>query len=155
MKIPLLGKLWQKLLKLNMYICQYICYHYIYIYILNIHTYENSVQNYLCKRLLMAVLYIIQKVKTTKKALQQGTDLNNILGTSLVVWWIRIHLPVQGLRVQFCPGKVHVPQSNKARAPQLVEPAHSRATGHSYGARVLQLPKPACLEPVPHKGSHQ
>ena len=70
MKIPLLGKLWQKLLKLNMYICQYICYHYIYIYILNIHTYENSVQNYLCKRLLMAVLYIIQKVKTTKKALQ-------------------------------------------------------------------------------------
>ena len=71
-----------------------------------------------------------------------------ILGTSLVVQWLRIHLPMQGTRV---------------RAPVREDPTCRGATkpvrhnywvcalepvSHNYGAHEPQLLKPAHLEPV-------
>ena len=65
------------------------------------------------------------------------------LGTSLVVQWLRIHLPMQGTRV---------------RALVREDPTCRGATGpvcHNYWARVPQLLKPAHLETVLHnKRSH-
>ena len=87
--------------------------------------------------------------------------IKNGSGTSLMAQWLRIRLPVQGTWVQSlvwenptCSGAnkpVHhnywacalVPASHNywAHAPQLLKPAHSRA-------HMLQLLKPACLEPM-------
>ena len=70
------------------------------------------------------------------------------LGTSLVAQWLRIRLPMQGTRVRAlvredptCRGATKpVRHSDWACA---LEP-----TSHNYWAHVLQLLKPACLEPV-------
>ena len=52
-------------------------------------------------------------------------------GTSLVVQWLRISLPVQGTRVRSLVGELrsHLPRGNYVRAPQLLslralEPTH-------------------------------
>ena len=70
------------------------------------------------------------------------------LGTSLVVQWLRIRLPMQGTRVQAlvqedptCRGATN-PVRHSFWACVL-EPV-----SHNYWAHVPQLPKPACLEPV-------
>ena len=77
-------------------------------------------------------------------------------GTSLVAQWLRIHLPMQGTRVQSlvredptCRGETKpVHQNYWAYA---LEPA-----SHNYWACVPQLLKPACLEPVlRNKRSHR
>ena len=64
-------------------------------------------------------------------------------GTSLVVQWLTIHLPVQGIWV---------------RALVQEDPTCQGATkpvSHNYWAHVPQLLKPTCLEPVLHnKRSH-
>ena len=77
------------------------------------------------------------------------------LGASLVAQWLGVRLPMRGTRV---------------RAPVWEDPTCRRATGpmrhnywtctiepasHNYWARMLQLLKPACLDPVLHnKRSH-
>ena len=67
------------------------------------------------------------------------------------------------------PGRSHMPQSNQARAPQLLSlcsRAHepqllspwattTEPTSHNYWARMPQLLKPVHLEPVLHKRSHR
>ena len=64
-------------------------------------------------------------------------------GTSLVVQWLRIHLPMQGTWVWSLVWE---------------DPTCRRATKpvrHNYRARVMQLLKPACLEPMlRNKRSH-
>ena len=81
---------------------------------------------------------------------------NSWWGTSLVVQWLRIHLPVQGTRVwslvqedpTCCEATKPVRHNYWACA---LEPAH-----HRYWAHVPQLLKPACLEPMLHnKRSHR
>ena len=77
-------------------------------------------------------------------------------GASLVAQWLRIRLPMQGTQVRSlvredtpCSGATK-PVSHNDWACAL-EPA-----SHSYWAQVLQLLKPACLEPVLHNGrSHR
>ena len=64
------------------------------------------------------------------------------LGTSLVVLWIRIHLPMQGTGVPSLIWK----DSTCLGATKLV--------GHNYRANVLQLLKPERLEPVLYKISY-
>ena len=70
------------------------------------------------------------------------------IGTSLVAQWIRIFLPMQGTRVQ---GLVREDPTCRGTAKPVhhnywacaLEPA-----SHSYWAHVLQLLKPARLEPM-------
>ena len=77
-------------------------------------------------------------------------------GTSLVVQWLRIRLPVQGTRVRALVRED--PTCRRATKPVCcnywacaLEPA-----SHNYWARVPQLLKPACLEPVLcNKRSHR
>ena len=58
-------------------------------------------------------------------------------GTFLVVQWLRIHLPTQGMQVQSLAGELrsHMPYGNKAHMLQLQKPTHSRV-------RALQPEKP-------------
>ena len=80
----------------------------------------------------------------------------NILGTSLVVQWLRICLPMQGTRVRSlvrqdptCHGATK-PMHHNCWAWAL-EPA-----SHSYWDRMPQPLKPMCLEPVlRNKRSHR
>ena len=81
--------------------------------------------------------------------------INTPLGASLVVQWLRIHLPMQGTLVRAlvredptCRGATK-PVSHNSWACAL-EPA-----SHNYWAHTPQLLKPARLEPVLHnKRSH-
>ena len=73
---------------------------------------------------------------------------NDFCGTSLVVQWLRIRLPMQGTRVRAlvredptCRGAAK-PVRHRYWACTL-EPA-----SHNYWARKPQLLKPTCLEPV-------
>ena len=75
---------------------------------------------------------------TSQFALQTFTlpSFKNKPGTSsLVVQWIRIHLPLQGTQVRSC--------------------GTSNPVCPNYWVPMLQLLKPACLEPVLHnRGNH-
>ena len=85
-----------------------------------------------------------------------GGFLKSSLGASLVAQWLRIHLPVQGTRVQALIQED--PTCRRATKPVChnywawaLEPA-----SHNYWAHVPQLLKPAHLEPVLHnKRSHR
>ena len=73
---------------------------------------------------------------------------NKLVGTSLVVQWLRTHLPLQGTRVWALIQED--PTCHRATKPMrhnylawALEPA-----SHNYWARVPQLLKPACLEPM-------
>ena len=76
-------------------------------------------------------------------------------GASLVAQWLRNHLPMLGTRVQAvvredptCRGATKPVRHNYWACA--LEP-----TSHNYWARMPQLLKPACLEPVLHsKRSH-
>ena len=78
-----------------------------------------------------------------------------LYGVSLVVQWLRIHLPMQGTRVQALARED--PTCHEATKPVrhnywacALEPMR-----HNYWAHVPQLLKPACLEPMLHnKVSH-
>ena len=82
---------------------------------------------------------------------------NTTIGTSLVAQWLRIRLPMQGTQVQSlvredttCHGTTK-PMRHNYWGPHTLDPTH-----HNYWARVLQLLKSACLEPVlRNKRSHQ
>ena len=52
--------------------------------------------------------------------------IRNTGGTSLVVQWLRIHLPIQGTRVRSLVQELrsHMPQCNWAPESQLLNPAH-------------------------------
>ena len=39
------------------------------------------------------------------------------LSTSLVVLWLRIHLPMQGTRLQFLAGELRFPQAERQLSP--------------------------------------
>ena len=77
-------------------------------------------------------------------------------GTSLVAWWLRIRLPMQGTRVRALVRED--PTCRRANKPMrhnywacALEPV-----SHNYWARVPQLLKPTCLEPMLHnKRSHR
>ena len=47
----------------------------------------------------------------------ETVTLKKELGTSLVVQWIRLHLPMQGVRVQSLVGELrsHVPRGQKTK----------------------------------------
>ena len=96
--------------------------------------------------------------------------------TSLVVQWLRIHLPVQGTWVRalvredstcwratkpvyhnyWACALEPVSHNYWAHVPQLLKPTCSRAWCCNYWAHMLQLLKPACLEPVlRNKRSHR
>ena len=92
--------------------------------------------------------YFYLKKHTTIYSIPCCFHLKNILGTSLVVQWLRIHLPMQRTQVwalvqedPTCHG-VAKPMCRNYWACAL-EPA-----SHSYWARVPQLLKPTHLEPV-------
>ena len=77
------------------------------------------------------------------------------MGTSLVVQWLRIHLPMQGTRVRALVWedptccRATKPMSHNYWACAL-EP-----TSHNYWARMPQLLKPTCVEPMlRNKRSH-
>ena len=79
---------------------------------------------------------------------------NSYSGTSLVAQWVRIHLPIQGVRVRALVWED--PTCHRATKPVghncwacALEP-----TSHNYWACMPQLLKPALLEPVLHKRSH-
>ena len=67
------------------------------------------------------------------------------LGTFLVVQWLRIHFPMQGMRVQSLVGELrsHMLQGNKAHAPQLekARTAQQEAEHYKRGASSVQLEK--------------
>ena len=81
---------------------------------------------------------------------------DQITGTSLVAQWLRICLPIQGTRVWVLVWED--PRRCGATKPMChhywacaLEP-----TSHNYWARVSQLLKPTCLEPVlRNKRSHR
>ena len=79
---------------------------------------------------------------------QEITFKNEMTGTSLVAQWLRIHLPMQGTRIRALVQED--PTCRRATKPVChnywdcaLEPA-----SHSYWARMPQLLKPTCLEPV-------
>ena len=79
----------------------------------------------------------------------------NARGASLVVQWLRIHLPIQGTRVRALVREK--PTCCRATKPVChnywacaLEPS-----SHNYWAHMPQLLKPVCLEPLLHnKRSH-
>ena len=81
---------------------------------------------------------------------------NTCLGTSLVAQWLRIHLPMQGTRVQALVRE-------DLTCHRATKPVHHNywawalePASHNYWARVPQLLKPARLEPVLHnKRNHR
>ena len=87
---------------------------------------------------------------------QKNKNKNKLMGASLVVRWLRIRLPMQGTQVQAlvrenptCRGATK-PMCRNYWACAL-EPA-----SHNYWARVPQLLKPVCREPVlRNKRSHR
>ena len=73
----------------------------------------------------------------------QDPSLKKKSRASLVAQWLRISLPMQGTRVQAL-----VREDPTCR--RATKPVH-----HNYWARMPQLPKPVCLEPVlRNKRSH-
>ena len=74
------------------------------------------------------------------------------VGTSVVVQWIRICLPVQGdTGLIPCPGRFHMPWRNQAHAPQPLSPR----AGNTKASRCSRAHKPQplihvlqCLEPA-------
>ena len=58
---------------------------------------------------------------------------NTFKGTSLVAQWLRIHLPMQGTRVQV---------RSRAHEPQLLSPRATTTEAHAPRARALQQEKP-------------
>ena len=64
---------------------------------------------------------------------------NESPGTSLVVQWLRICLPMQGTQVRSLVGELrsHMPRGNEARAPQLLSPC---ATTREPACHRLQSP---------------
>ena len=71
-----------------------------------------------------------------KKLLLVKSVLKLITGTSLVVQWIGIHLAMQGALVRSLAWE-------DSTCHRTAKPVH-----HSYWARVLQLLKTTCLQPV-------
>ena len=75
--------------------------------------------------------------------LKEGDTPLQEVSTSLVVQWLRIHLPMQGTRV-----RTLVQEDPTCRGA-------TKPTRHNYWAHALQLPKPAHLEPMlRNKRSH-
>ena len=73
------------------------------------------------------------------------------IGTSLVVQWLRTHLPMQGH--MFEPWSWKIPHAAEQLSPcaTTTEPVH-----HTYRGCAPQLPKPVCLEPMlRNKRSHR
>ena len=70
-------------------------------------------------------------------SIDKGMD-KDVVGTSLVAQWIRIHLPMQGTRVPYL-----VREDPTCR--RATKPVH-----HNYWAQTPQLLKPTSLEPVLH-----
>ena len=95
------------------------------------------------------ILFKLTKIKFKEKILKAAR------GTSLVAQWLRVCLPMQGTRVrslvQASPTcrRATKPVHHNYRACAL-EPV-----SHNYRARMPQLLKPTCLEPMLHnKRSH-
>ena len=65
----------------------------------------------------------------TKQDSLQKVLIKKMMGASLVVQWLRIHLPKQGMRVQSLVGELrsHVPQGNLAPSTVTTEPVHPGA----------------------------
>ena len=81
------------------------------------------------------ILLNVEKVKMVVLIIR-NYFVKQILGTSLVLQWLRIHLPTQGDTGSIpCLGRSHMPRSHKAHVPQLPKPKHCRA-------RDLQQEKP-------------
>ena len=85
-------------------------------------------------------------------------------GTSLVVQWLRICLPMQMTWVRAlvredptcCGATKPVSHNYWVHTPQLLKPVHPGPACCNYWANMLQLPKPAHLEPVlRNKRSHR
>ena len=91
-----------------------------------------------------------------KRCDQQGLNFQNIqiahitqeqkkdkkwAGTFLVVQWLRIHLPMQGMQVRSLVGELrsHVPRGNKADAPQLLSLCAATTEPTCSGACMPQL----------------
>ena len=88
------------------------------------------------KHIITCYLYIYMSIKM------------HILGTSLVAQWLRIRLPMQRTRVRSRGATKPMCQNYWACA---LEP-----TNHNYWARMPQILKPVCLEPVLcNKRSHR
>ena len=120
----------------------------------------------------MTVCHMNQGVKTQEQEGQWGDrsnqrdivsktdektwDSRNVKRASLVAQWLRIRLPMQGTRV-----RALVREDPTCReATKLVRHNYwacaLEPVSHNYWARVPQLRKPACLEPVLHnKKSHR
>ena len=76
----------------------------------------------------------------------QADKSEAISGTSLVVQWLRILLPMQGTWVSMPgPGRFHMPLGNKAHAPQL-QSLCSRAPGAKKGKHCNDKPTHATRE---------
>ena len=111
--------------------------------------------------LFLFLFYRWRKTKTKKCSAKMGQDVKNFIlvlqgeieiyfRASLVVQWLRILLPMQGTRVRAlvreyptCHGATKPVHRNYWACA--LEPG-----SHNYWARVPQLLKPACLEPVLH-----
>ena len=70
-------------------------------------------------------------------SLEKGL-LKSSLGTSLVAWWLRIHLPMQGTRVRSLFWED--PTCHGA----------TKSSSHNYWDHMPQLLKHTCLEPMLH-----
>ena len=85
-----------------------------------------------------------------------GTPKNSVVGTSLVVQWLRTHLPIQGTRVRALGQED--PTCHGATKPvrRIYRACALEPTSHNYWAHVPQLLKPVRLEPVlRNKRSHR
>ena len=89
-------------------------------------------------------------IPTTQQQQKTNNSIKNGQRASLVAQWLRIRLPMQGTRVQAlvwedptCHGATK-PMCHKYWACAL------ELVSHNYWARVPQLLKPTCLEPVLH-----
>ena len=88
--------------------------------------------------------------------LDDNRGLQKICEASLVVQWLRIHLPMQGTWVQALVWEDPTCRRETKPVCRNYWACALKPMSHNYWTCMLQLLKPVCLEPVPHnKRSHR
>ena len=107
--------------------------------------FKSTVETYCSEKKIPFKITTAHWQRTWSPKSSDGDVQDSCCGTSPVVQWLRIHLPMQGTQV-----RASVREDPTCRGATKPVPV-----SHNYWAHMPQLLKPACLESVPcNKRSH-